>query len=65
MDERDRGRSRELDVVRGLLFPHLSTDEGWERIEAADAGQRDEERWSRIERYAQLEDAFSAAAAGE
>lgn len=65
MDERDRGRSRELDVVRELLFPHLSTAEGWERIEAADAGQRDEERWTRIERFAQLEDAFAAAAAGE
>ena len=65
MDERDRGRSRELDVVRELLFPHLSADEGWERIEAADAGQRDEERWNRIERFAQLEDAFSAAAAGD
>ena len=65
MDERDRGRSRELDVVRELLFPHLSTAEGWERIEAADAGQRDPEKWDRIERYAQLEDAFGAAAAGD
>ena len=27
MDERDRGRSRELDVVRELLFPHLSKAE--------------------------------------
>ena len=63
MDERDRGRSRELDGVRELLFPNLSTDEGWDGIEAADAGQRDAERWSRIERFAQLEDAFSAAAA--
>ena len=65
MGEDPCGRSRELDVVRELLFPHLSTAEGWERIEAADAGQRDEERWSRIERFAQLEDAFSAAAAGD
>jgi hypothetical protein len=62
MDERDRGRSRELDVVRELLFPHLSRDEGWERIEAADEGQRDEERWSRIERFARLEDALADAA---
>jgi len=62
MDERDRGRSRELDGVRELLFPQLSTAEGWERIEAADAGQRDEERWDRIERFAQLEDALADAA---
>ena len=65
MGEDPCGRSRELDVVRELLFPHLPKDEGWKRIEAADAGQRDEERWSRIERYAQLEDAFGSAAAGE
>jgi hypothetical protein len=59
MDERDLGRSRELEVVRELLFAHLSSAEGWERIDAADAGQRDEERWGRIERIAQLEDAFA------
>jgi len=65
MDERDRGRSRELDVVRELLFPHLSKAEGWERIDAAEAGQRDEERWSRIERFAQFKDALGAAAADD
>ena len=64
MDERDRARSRELDVVRELLFPNLSTDEGWERINAADSGQRDEERWSRIERFARFEDALADASAG-
>ena len=65
MDERDCGRSPELDVVRELLFPHLPADEGWERIAAADAGQRNPDTWSRIERYARLEDAFAAAAGGE
>jgi hypothetical protein len=56
MDERDRGRSRELDVVRELLFPHLPEQEGWRRIDDADQGQRDEERWQRIERIAARED---------
>jgi len=62
MDERGRGRSLELDVVRELLFPRLSEDEGWRRIEAADAGQQDPVKWSRIEQFALLEDALADAA---
>ena len=58
MDEPNCGRSPELDAVRELLFPRLSAQEGWERIEAADAGQRDEGRWRRIEQIAGLEEAF-------
>jgi hypothetical protein len=60
MDERDCGRSRELDVVRELLFPHLPAEEGWQRIDAADEGQRDERRWERIEAFARREDATAS-----
>ena len=56
----DCARSPELDVVRELLFPRLSVEEGWSRIEAADTGQNDEERWARIEQIAQLEEAFDS-----
>jgi len=58
MSDDDQARSRELDSVRELLFPHLSRDEGWARITAADEGQRDEERWERIERIARVDDAL-------
>ena len=60
MDEANCGRSPELDAVRELLFPRLSAQEGWQRIDEADAGQRDEERWRRIEQIALLEDSFDA-----
>ena len=60
MDESNCGRSPELDAVRELLFPRLSAREGWERIDAADAGQRDEERWRRIEQIASLEEALES-----
>lgn len=60
MDEPDCGRSRELDAVRELLFPRLPADEGWRRIDAAVAGQRDEERWRRIEQIARLEEALES-----
>jgi hypothetical protein len=52
MDERDCGRSRDLERVRELLFPGLSEDEGWQRIDAAITGAGDEERWDAIEREA-------------
>jgi hypothetical protein len=56
MQDAEGSRSPELDVVRELLFPRLSVEEGWDRIDAADAAQRDEERWRRIEQIAVLED---------
>jgi hypothetical protein len=58
MHDAEGSRSPELDVVRELLFPRLSVEEGWERIDAADSGQRDEERWRRIEQIALLEEAL-------
>jgi hypothetical protein len=58
MHDAEGSRSPELDVVRELLFSRLSVEEGWERIDAADAGQRDEERWRRIEQIALLEEAL-------
>jgi hypothetical protein len=45
-------RSPELDQVRQLLFPKLTEDEGWARIDAAIAGASDEERVEAIEQIA-------------
>jgi hypothetical protein len=43
------GRSRELEEVRLLLFPHLSVGEGRRRVDAAPEGAADAERLERIE----------------
>jgi hypothetical protein len=52
MDEGQRGRSPELERVRQLLFPNLSPEDGWARIDAAIAGASDPERIDAIERLA-------------
>ena len=44
MPEDSTRRTPELDQVRRLLFPTLSPEEGWARIEGALAGAKDEER---------------------
>jgi hypothetical protein len=36
--------------MRQMLFPKLSREEGWARIDAAVRGQADSERWAQIER---------------
>jgi hypothetical protein len=56
MGEREGGRSRELDEVRRMLFPDLSPEEGWQRIDLASDGASDAERWARIEEIAQSRD---------
>ena len=52
MDEDERGRSRELDQVRRLLFPRLPPEDGWARIEAALARASDPARVEAVERLA-------------
>jgi hypothetical protein len=46
-------RSPELDQVRQLLFPSLSPEEGWARIDQALEGAQDDERLDRIEDLAE------------
>ena len=53
MSADDSTRSPELEEVRALLFPHLSREEGWRRIDAAIEGADDTERTNRIEALAQ------------
>ena len=55
MGEEEVGRSPELDRVRKLLFPDLSAEEGWERIDAAFKGAHDPERVAAIERRAEAD----------
>ncbi len=45
-------RSHELDQVRQILFPNLSEEDGWARIDAAFAGASNAERIDAIERLA-------------
>ena len=45
-------RSPELDAVRRLLFPNLTTADGWERIDRAFSGAADPKRVSAIEERA-------------
>jgi hypothetical protein len=45
-------RSPALDQVRALLFPDLTPEEGWARIDDALAGAHDEERLEAIEELA-------------
>ena len=52
MPEDSTRRTPELDQVRRLLFPTLSPEEGWARIEGALAGAQDEERVDAIEELA-------------
>ena len=52
MAETPARRTPELDQVRRLLFPTLSPEEGWARVEGALAGAKDEERLDAIEELA-------------
>ena len=52
MPEDSTRRTPELDQVRRLLFPTLSPEEGWARIEGALAGAKDDERADAIEELA-------------
>jgi hypothetical protein len=63
MPEAERSRSPELDQVRRLLFPRLSAEEGWARIDAAFDGASDPERVDAIEQLADhdLDDELMAA----
>jgi hypothetical protein len=45
-------RSPELDAVRRLLFPNLTTADGWERIDRAFSGAADPKRVRAIEERA-------------
>jgi hypothetical protein len=56
MSERESGRSPQLDEVRRMLFPKLTPDEGWARIDDALRGASDPERRAAIERIAAEED---------
>jgi hypothetical protein len=49
MDERGGGHSGELDEVRRILFPSLSPEEGWARIDRAIRDAADDGRWAAIE----------------
>lgn len=53
MDDEQARRSRDLDEVRLMLFPHLPPDEGWRRIDGALQGAADDERAQRIEALAE------------
>lgn len=48
-------RSPELDEVRRLLFPGLSEDDGWAKIERAFEGAADPRKQEAIEAYARRE----------
>jgi hypothetical protein len=52
MGEQDSSRSPELDKVRRILFPFLSTEEGWANIDRAIRGSADAQRWAAIEEVA-------------
>ena len=45
-------RSPELEQVRQMLFPQLSDDEAWRRIDAAFVRAADEDRLNRIDALA-------------
>ena len=46
-------RSAELDEVRRMLFPALSPDDGWDRIDRAIRGAADPEKQAAIEALAE------------
>jgi hypothetical protein len=48
--------SPELDKVRKLLFPDLTVEEGWERIDTALAGAADPKKVDAIEEIAKGSD---------
>jgi hypothetical protein len=52
MSDKEIGRSSELEELRLMLFPHLTPEEGRQRIDAALEGAADDERLRRIEELA-------------
>jgi hypothetical protein len=52
MNQTATNRSPELDEVRRLLFPNLTTADGWERIDRAVSGAADPKRVQAIEERA-------------
>ncbi len=52
MSDPKNRRSKELEELRLLLFPQLSPEEGWRKIEAALERAGDSERSERIEQLA-------------
>jgi hypothetical protein len=52
MSDPQHGRSKELEQLRFLLFPHLSREEGRRRIDAAFDAATDSDRAERIDRLA-------------
>jgi hypothetical protein len=52
MGTQESERSPDLEQLRLMLFPRLSREDGWQRIETAFARAADRERSSRIERLA-------------
>jgi hypothetical protein len=52
MNQTATNRSPELDEVRRLLFPNLTTADGWERIDRAFSGAADPKRVQAIEERA-------------
>jgi len=55
MDEQHRRHSPELDNVRRILFPALSPEDGWARIDRAIQDAADDEHWAAIEETANQE----------
>lgn len=53
MSRDEPARSAELEEVRELLFPHLSPEEGWRRIDAALERADDAARANRVEELAE------------
>lgn len=52
MSQSESGRSAQLEEVRRLLFPELSPEAGWAKIDDAVRGASDPEKWAAIERIA-------------
>jgi hypothetical protein len=52
MRTRESERSPELDQLRRMLFPRLSPEDGWRRIETALERAADCERSARVEQLA-------------
>jgi hypothetical protein len=52
MRTQESERSPDLEQVRRMLFPHLTAEDGWGRIETALERAADRERSGRIEQLA-------------
>jgi hypothetical protein len=56
MRAQESDRSPDLEQTRLMLFPHLSREEGWRRIEPAFERAADRDRATRIEQLASRPD---------